>query len=385
MSRQPRLVRIATVPISLKLLLEGQPTFFRDQGFEVLTVSAAGPEVKDLLATGIPHHVVPLTRKITPWQDLVCLMQLIRLLRAIRPDIVHTHTPKAGLLGMLAAWLTRVPLRLHTVAGFPLMEATGLTRKVLALTEHITYASATHVYSNSSGLLAFMHRQFARHGSKFSVIGRGSSNGIDVLRFTTTQDLREQASQYRQQLGIPSHAFVIGFIGRLVGDKGIHELVRAFLAMDRPDVYLMLVGPFEDDRDPVDPHTKSQIQKHPRIHAVGFQADVRPWLLSFSVFVFPSYREGFPNVVMQAACLGIPSIVSDINGCNELVEAGRSGWLVPPKNEVALRCAIVNAIERPDLRETYSLNLREFVRTNFSREVVWQGLLAEYRSLLTFA
>ncbi len=384
MSRKPRLVRIATVPISLKLLLEGQPVFFQEQGFEVLTVSAAGPEVRDLETTGVPHRIIPFTRRITPWQDLVCLVQLVRVLWTFRPDIVHTHTPKAGLLGMLAAWLTRVPARLHTVAGLPLMEATGITHFILQTTEAITYACATNVYSNSRGLLHFISQHFPRHGHKFQMLGNGSTNGIDLMRFTATTALQAQAKWLREQLGISARAMVIGFIGRLVGDKGIHELVRTFLLSKWPDTHLVLVGPFEDERDPVDAEVKREILHHPRIHSVGFQADVRPWLLTFDLFAFPSYREGFPNVVMQAACLGVPCVVSDINGCNELVQPGHSGWLVPPKDARALGAALAEALARPDLRAEFARTLRQFVADHYDRRVIWVALLKEYSRVLTF-
>jgi glycosyltransferase involved in cell wall biosynthesis len=384
MSRKPRLVRITTVPISLKLLLEGQPAFFQQQGFEVLTVSAAGPEVRDLEAVGVPHRIIPFTRRITPWQDLVCLVQLVRLLRAFRPDILHTHTPKAGLLGMLAAWLARVPGRLHTVAGLPLMEATGMAHLILQTTETITYACATRVYSNSRGLLRFITQHFPRHAHKFHVLENGSTNGIDVVRFTATPELHAQARLLRAQLGISADAVVIGFIGRLVGDKGIHELVRAFLLSNRPDTHLVLVGAFEDERDPVEAAVKREIVYHPLIHSVGFQADVRPWLLAFDLFAFPSYREGFPNVVMQAACLGVPCVVSDINGCNELVQPGHSGWLVPPKNAGALADALAEALAQPALRAEFARTLRQFVADHYERKVIWAALLREYQRVLTF-
>jgi glycosyltransferase involved in cell wall biosynthesis len=387
MSRTPRLVRITTVPISLHLLLTGQPEFFRDQGFEVLTISADGPEVKFLQERGINHRVVPMTRKITPLKDLHCLLQLIRIFRAVQPDLVHTHTPKAGLLGMMAAWITGVPVRMHTVAGLPLMEATGWQKRVLWLTEWLTYRCATSVHPNSKGLLDYLHVHFVGQRARFSLIGQGSSNGIDVAFFTPTAELQIQALNKRKELSIPEGAFVFAFVGRLVGDKGIHELVQAFttLALREPAIQLLLVGPFEDERDPVQPAVKEVLQQHSRIHAVGFQFDVRPWLLVSDVFVFPSYREGFPNVVMQAACLGRPCIVSDINGCNELVRGGESGWLVPPKDTEALALAMSEAFSRPDLRAAFAESLRQQVTKRYDRAAVWAALLAKYRSLLNFA
>jgi glycosyltransferase involved in cell wall biosynthesis len=386
MSLAPRLIRITTVPVSLHLLLTGQPAFFKAQGFEVLTISADGPDVEFLTQQGIAHRIVPMTRTIAPLRDLVCLAMLISLFFRFRPDIVHSHTPKAGLLGMLAAWFTRVPCRLHTVAGLPLMEAKGWQAKLLWFTEWLTYRCATTVYPNSAGLMAYLCAHFRGVRKKFSVIGKGSSNGIDMAHFSLSEEVRSGALLLRAERKIGVHDFVFCFVGRLVGDKGIHELVEAFtgLASGTPSVHLILAGHFEDERDPVRAETKRIMQTHERIHAVGFQADVRPWLAASDVFVFPSYREGFPNVVMQAACLGVACIASDINGCNELIRHGQSGWLVPPKQVGPLRRAMEEAIADAGKRQRYAHALREHVTLHYNRQAVWEALLAEYRKCLSF-
>ena len=406
MPSPPRLLRITTVPISLKLLLRGQFTFFKSHGFEVLTVSADGAEVKDMIEDGITHQVVPMTRTITPVSDFVSLIKLIQVIRKFNPDIVHTHTPKAGLLGMMAAWVCRVPVRMHTVAGLPLMEATGVKKMILKITERITYACATNVYPNSKGLFDFIisefqipdsrfqtslekvaerdRPQFEIRNLKFKIIGRGSSNGIDSSFFSRTPELQNRADEIRKQYHIPEGAIVFSFVGRVVKDKGIVELITAFkmILKTREDAYLLLVGPLEQELDPLPAEVLDFIQQHPQVVAAGYQNDVRPWMVASDVFVFPSYREGFPNVVMQAACLEVPCIVSDINGCNEIIEAQVNGLIVPAKDAKALFEAMQAMMTDQDKRESFAKKSREFVSKNFDQQFVWGQLLAEYRRVL---
>ncbi|HTF17972.1 MAG TPA: glycosyltransferase family 4 protein [Chryseolinea sp.] len=389
----PKLLRITTVPISLHLLLAGQFRFMREQGFDVLTMSASGREVDDVTKEGVPHIAIPFTRKITPWKDLQCLFQLVRFIRRERPDIIHTHTPKAGLIGMLAARLCNVPMRMHTVAGLPLMEASGLRRRVLELTEAITYACATNVYPNSAGLKRFIEKQFGIGAPKLKIIGKGSSNGIDTDHFSVTEALRMEAQNIRTQHRIKDNDLVFCFIGRVVRDKGMVELVQAFRSL-RDDnlksslretaasayrMRLLIVGPFEEDLDPLPVEVMQFLKDDPDVIVAGFQQDVRPWLLASNVFVFPSYREGFPNVVMQASLLQVPSIVSDINGCNEIITASETGVIVPPKNAEALTHAMKLLAGDAAMRERFGRAARDFVARNYSRRMVWEGLLGEYR------
>jgi len=385
MESRPRLLRITTVPISLKLLLRGQFTFFKSHGFEVLSVSADGAEVKDLIQDGVPHKVVPMTRTITPVSDFVSLIKLIQVIRKFNPDIVHTHTPKAGLLGMMAAWMCRVSVRMHTVAGLPLMEAKGVKRKALMVTERITYACATNVYPNSKGLLKYIHEELTIDNCQLSIIGRGSSNGIDSSYFSRTSEIETRAGEIRRQHRIAKGAIVFSFVGRVVKDKGIVELITAFkmICQTKEDAYLLLVGPLEQELDPLPAAVLDFIQHNPQVIAAGYQNDVRPWMVASDVFVFPSYREGFPNVVMQAACLEVPCIVSDINGCNEIIEDQVNGLIVPAKDAKALYEAMQAMMEDHEKRESFAKKSREFVSQNFDQQFVWGQLLAEYGRVLS--
>jgi len=395
----PKLLRITTVPISLHLLLAGQFRFMRENGYDVFTVSAAGKEVDEVVKEGVTHVAIPFTRKITPWQDMRCLFQLVRVIRNERPDIIHTHTPKAGLIGMLAARICNVPVRMHTVAGLPLMEASGIRRRILEFTEAITYACATNVYPNSSGLKRFIEKQFGIGAPKLKVIARGSSNGIDTGYFKSTEALHAESLSIRKQFMLASDDIVFCFIGRVVRDKGIVELVHAFQAVRqarsipvsdndrhggvRPGAgtKLMIVGHFEEDLDPLPADVMRFLNDDPDVVLTGFQRDIRPWLLASNTFVFPSYREGFPNVVMQASLLQVPSIVSDINGCNELITGNETGLIVPPKNTRALADAMQLLAGDAGMRRKFGALACAYVAENFDRKVVWEGLLEEYRRM----
>jgi glycosyltransferase involved in cell wall biosynthesis len=393
----PKLLRITTVPISLHLLLAGQFKFMRENGYDVFAMSADGKEVDEVVKEGVMHIAIPFTRKITPWQDLRCLFQLLRFIRNERPDIIHTHTPKAGLIGMLAARICNVPIRMHTVAGLPLMEASGLKRRILEFTEAITYACATNVYPNSAGLKRFIEKQFGIGAPKLKVIGKGSSNGIDTDYFKSTEALYTDSLSIRKQYHFTGDDIVFCFIGRVVRDKGIVELVHAFQSLrqarsvsegdneikgvegKKAGTKLLIVGHFEEDLDPLPAEVMLFLKEDPDVVLAGFQRDIRPWLLASDAFVFPSYREGFPNVVMQASLLQVPSIVSDINGCNEIITANETGLIVPPKNTEALAGAMKQLASDDGMRRNFGILARAYVAGNFDRKVIWEGLLEEYR------
>jgi glycosyltransferase involved in cell wall biosynthesis len=386
MNQKPRLLRITTVPISLHILLKGQLEFMQQNGFEVLAVSAAGPEVDHLRKQGIAHIDIPMTRKITPVRDLLSLIRLIRLMRKYRPDLVHTHTPKAGLLGMLAARLCNVPVRLHTIAGLPLMERKGLVRKLLLFTEWITYACASAIYPNSVALAGFINNNI-RTRTPARVIGKGSTNGIDTGHFSRTPELQAEAGRIRDQYGISSADVVFAFVGRIVRDKGISELVKAFKTTRSSHhgpakLYLMLIGTFEQEIDPLPESDLKFLHEDPSVILAGFQQDVRPWIIASDIFVFPSYREGFPNVVMQSCCLEVPCIVSDINGCNEIIRHDETGLIVPAKNELALSAAMSRLAGNADQRVAFATRARAFVVASFAQQHIWQQLFIEYSALL---
>tara|TARA_R100001460_G_scaffold43994_4_gene80393 strand:- start:771 stop:1901 length:1131 start_codon:yes stop_codon:yes gene_type:complete len=372
------------VPISLEKLLEGQLGFMKAY-FEVVAISA----VKEKLEAygkkeGVRVFPLELTRKITPIKDIAAVFKLYRFLKKEKPSIVHTHTPKAGIVGMTAAWFAGVPNRLHTVAGMPLMEASGFKRKVLNFVEKLTYRFATEVYPNSKGLYDFIIAENFTKASKLSIIGNGSSNGIDTKYFDPVSYSENDKISLRDKLKIPQGHFLYIFVGRLVKDKGINELITAFskLSDSNNAISLLLVGPFENDLDPLLPESLSTIEKHPNIYTVGYQSDVRPYFSIADALVFPSYREGFPNVVMQAGAMGLPSIVTDINGCNEIIAHGKNGLIIPSKDTQALYNSIKQLSTKPSLFANLKANSREMITSRYERQQVWDALLFKYQRLL---
>jgi glycosyltransferase involved in cell wall biosynthesis len=379
-----KLIRITTVPQSLKGLLQGQLRFMIDF-FEVIGISSPGERLEEV-KTQERVKVIPVTmsRQITPFKDLKALWQLYSIFKKEKPQIVHTHTPKAGTLGMFAAKLAGVPIRLHTVAGLPLMEARGNKRKLLDAVEKLTYRCSTKVFPNSKGLYDFILKQKYTKPVKLKVLAQGSSNGIDTTHFNPSNVSDETKQDLKQDLYIQSKDFVYVFIGRLVKDKGITELVSAFknLNIDKPNTKLVLVGSYEADLDPLYPETIEEININNNIITVGYQSDVRPYLAISDVLVFPSYREGFPNVVMQAGAMGLPSIVTDINGCNEIIQQGVNGLIIPAKNVERLQDAMSQILENAVVRLTLHNNARSLICERYERSKVWNAILMEYNVLI---
>lgn len=378
-----KLIRITTIPLSLEKLLEGQLTFMNSH-YEVIAIAA---EKERLEKYGEDNSVktfwVEMTRKITPIEDLKAVFKLYRYFRIERPLIVHTHTPKAGIVGMLAGKLAGVPNRLHTVAGLPLLETSGFKRIVLNFVEKLTYSLATRVYPNSFELKKIILNLGYARESKLKVLGNGSSNGIDTSYFNPKSYGKKEKQALREELNIPLNDLLFIFVGRLVKEKGINELVRAFqnLEKENPQVSLLLVGPFEEDLDPLDPQVFEIIRKHSKIFVTGYQPDVRPYFSVADVLVFPSYREGFPNVVLQALAMELPAIVTNINGCNEIVEQCKNGLLIPVKDDQALYQAMLELMKNTELRKNLALNARPFIQQNFERRGFWEILLKEYKEL----
>ncbi|MCP2037691.1 glycosyltransferase family 4 protein [Chryseobacterium sp. HSC-36S06] len=430
---------MTTVPISLDKLL-GKQLGFMNQYYKVTAVSADKPELERVAKKyGVGHHHVEMTRAITPFKDLVAVWKFYRFLRDEMPEMVHSHTPKAGLVGMMAAYFAGVPVRMHTVAGLPLLEATGIKRIILNIVEKITYAFATKVYPNSFAMRDIIIREGFCAAGKLKVLGNGSSNGIDTEYFSPSAIPLVKTTALRAELGITDDDFVFIFVGRLVGDKGINELVEAFVkgkgkakvkvkaevkgffaakevaspsVADRNDsvevevkvedggntkgedeaegdfmrhgrnVKLLLVGPLEEDLDALLPETLEAIQSHPDIISVGYQDDVRPYFALSDALAFPSYREGFPNVVLQAGAMELPCIVTNINGCNEIIEEGNNGMIIPVKDSAALQQAMEKVVD--DTENYYSMksNARPLIESRYRQEVVWQALLEEYKTLI---
>lgn len=380
-----KLFRITTVPISLEKLLENQLLFMK-QYYEVTAISADKVNLERIgKIQQVSTFHVEMTRKITPLQDLIAVWQLYSYFKKEKPFFVHTHTPKAGTLGMLAAKLAGVPHRLHTIAGLPLLEAAGFKRKLLNVVERATYACATHIYPNSYGLKEIIISEQFCKPNKLKVLANGSSNGIDTAYFNPENFSAQQNQTLKANLGIHAEDFVFIFVGRLVGDKGINELTQAFkkISSEVDKVKLILVGSFESDLDPLEQETLNAITNNTNIISVGFQKDVQPYLAISNCLAFPSYREGFPNVVMQAGAMGLPCIVTDINGCNEIIIEGQNGMIIPVKDCSALYVAMQKMIDNSDFRVQLKQNARPLIISRYEQKMVWEAILAEYKKLET--
>ena len=384
-----KLIRITTVPISFKVLLKGQLRFMASNGFDVKGVSSEGDELKEVIENeGIVMEAINMSRKITPFQDLKSLWEMWNFLRKEKPQIVHTHTPKAGIIGMLAARLAGVPHRLHTVAGLPLMEATGIKRKILNFVEKLTYSSATRVYPNSKGLYDFILQNNFTQSNKLKIIANGSSNGINTTFFSLAQVSEIERVTLREKLNIQPDDFVFVFVGRIVSDKGINELIKAFSELQTAEnneltgIKLLLVGGLESDLDPLNPETLAEINQNKDIISAGFQQDVRPFFAISDALAFPSYREGFPNVVMQAGAMALPSIVSDNNGRNEIIVEGENGLIIPSKNVEKLKEKMLTLARDKNLYVKLKENSRRMIENRYEQSVVWNALLEEYEGLL---
>ncbi|MFS4481935.1 glycosyltransferase family 4 protein [Hyunsoonleella sp. 2307UL5-6] len=380
-----KIIRVTTVPESLGGLLTGQLKFM-SQYFEVIGISSSGKENNlQKVSTKESVRVIPveMTRKITPLKDLKAVWKLYKIFKKEQPFIVHSHTPKAGTLSMIAAFLAKVPHRLHTIAGLPLVEATGFKRFILNTVEKITYLNATKIYPNSYGLVDIILDHKFTSKQKLKVIGKGSSNGIDTGFFNPSLYDIKSKKDLKEKLHIPIDNFVFIFLGRMVTDKGLNELISAFSRLNQThnNITLLLVGGYEKQLDPLLPESERIINSNKNIITTGWVDDVRPYFSIANALTFPSYREGFPNVVMQAAAMELASIVTDINGCNEIIQNKKNGIIIPVKNENALHDAMLHIINNRDIAITMGKSSRKIIVSNYERTEVWNALLKEYNSL----
>jgi len=380
----PKLIRITTVPISLKLLLAGQMKFMKENGWDVLMVSADGREIYQVLKSeGCRHEIIPFTRKITPLQDLICLWSLFQLFKREKPDIVHTHTPKAGLLGMIAAKLAGVKIRIHTLAGIPYMAAKGRKKSILERVEKLTYDFATEVWPNSQGLKSFIIENELCPPEKLHIIRKGSSNGVDFSIFNRDVLKENHLVAATMRIMPDDEDFIILSVGRLVRDKGIEELVQAFLSSKIAGMSkLALLGSFEQELNPLSMETIQMIRDNPRIVQIDWTDHVAHYMALADVLVHPSHREGFPNVLLEAAAMQLPVICSDTIGNTDIITQQKTGLIFPVKDVAVLREALEFAFVKRDKMAQLAANLYREALENYSREAIHQEILETYNEKL---
>ena len=381
MADKRKLIRITTVSDSLNYLLKGQLRFLSFY-FDVIAIGSDNNsgQLKEVEEREGVHCIdVLMYRKISIWHDIVSLFRLINLFRKVKPCIVHTNTPKASLLSMIAAWVTHVPHRIYTVTGLRFETTTGKFHWLLVSMEKITCWCATKVTPEGEGV----KKTLITNGitkKKMKVLLNGNINGVDVTHYSRSLEVMKRVENIKEEA-----TFNFVFVGRLVKDKGINELVIAFskLSVIYSDIRLHLIGNFERELDPLREDVEKKIEEEKTIVTWGFQSDVRPIFAASDVLVFPSYREGFPNVVLQAGAMGLPSIVTDISGCNEIIQERVNGKIIPPQNEEALYEAMKWFYEHRngEVREMAKC-ARPIIIERYEQHKVWNALLEEYQTLI---
>ena len=383
MTDRKKIIRTATVPLSLDLFCRG---LLRDLSsrYEIIALSSPQPELDSIRKREKVRTIsVPMARKIAPFSDLKSLFELIRVFRKERPDMVHSITPKAGLLSMMAAKWTRVPVRIHTFTGLIFPYEKGWKRRMLMTTDRLTASCATHVIPEGVGIRDDLIR-FRITRKPLRVLGNGNVRGIDLSHYVRTEKLSRRAADLRNIYDIPDDGFAFVFVGRLDRDKGIDELVQAFrmLEKDYPNVHLFLVGAEEPEGKSILDETKEIIAQDDHIHlSDGWQADVRPWYAAADALVHPSRREGFPNVVIEAGAMGLASIVTDINGSREIVKDEQNGTIVPAQDPEALYAAMKDFLEHPEKVQEMAAAARELSK-RYEQKYVRQCLDVFYREVL---
>jgi glycosyltransferase involved in cell wall biosynthesis len=381
-ARSKRVVYIVTSSLTARVLLRGQLAFLRRRGYEVALICSPSDELGPIaVREGVEVIGVSMEREIRPLRDALALVRLTRRLRSLRPAIVNASTPKAGLLGMIAARIARVPVRLYVVRGLRLETLRGGRRALLAAAEHVASACASQVLCVSRSLRdAYRQGGYApRRG--IGVLGDGSSNGVNVERFDRARG-GDATARLRARLDLDSGP-VVGFVGRLTRDKGVVDLLAAFdeVRVVQPAVQLLLVGPLEAG-DPLPADLLDRLRRDSRVRLVGPVEETAPYYGLMDVLAFPSYREGFPNAPLEAAASGVPAVGYRVTGTVDAVVDGVTGTLVGRGDIRSFAAALVRYLCDDDLRTAHGTAARERVRTRFSNQVVWTALAAYYDGLV---
>ncbi len=385
-SRSVRICRAVTVSFTFETLLRDQLKYMAQQGLDVTLVSNPGPALEEIgRSLDLNYHAVEMARSPAPRRDLLSLVSLIKLFREKRFEIVHSSTPKAGLLTALAGAFARVPVRIHTYTGQVWVGMDGLPRKIVRQCDWLIGHLDTHCYADSASQRDFLIRERVVAAPRISVLGAGSISGVDLERFSKNGSAASRAADPRRELGISEKSLVILFVGRLTKDKGLAELVAAFrtLRVDHKDVELILVGPFEPERDPLPRETLHELSNNPHIHTVGFSHSPERYMGAADVFCLPSYREGFGSVVIEAAAMGVPAIVSRVVGLVDAVADGETGMLVPPGEVDALRSALTRMLSIPEIRYRMGRAARDRAVRDFDSKIVNRLVVEEYQKLAT--
>lgn len=377
-----KIIRASTVPQSLDVFCRGMLKELSEK-YEVVALSSPGESLDRVRnREGVRTIAVPMERHISLMKDLKALLAMIKTLRKERPYMIHSMTPKAGLLCMVAGKLIGVPVRIHTFTGLVWPTSTGLKRKILMLTDKLTCACATNIIPEGQGV---KNDLIAGKITKkpLTVLGYGNVLGVDMEHFSRRPEVLKLAEELKLQ---DESKFTFLFVGRIVKDKGINELVGAFkkLYSEYPDIRLILVGPYEDNLDPISQESRDAISAYADIMAVGKKMgeELLAYYTVADCFVMPSYREGFPNTVLEAGAMGLASIVTDINGSREIIVDGENGMIVPPQNEDRLYHAMKVMLTSPADREKLAGKARKMIADRFEQSFVRKCLYEYYDEVM---
>lgn len=373
-----KIIRAVTIDKSLGFIEPILPSLI--ECYDVQILSSPGKKLNEIGEQyDIKVHEVYMYRRISPIQDLKSLYQLIKIFHKEKPYMVHSMMPKAGLLCMLAAWLTRVPIRVHTFTGLVWPTSSGLLCRILMITDWLTCACATHIIPEGQGVLDDLQKHITSKPMK--VLGFGNIQGIDMKKFRRSDEVMANARKIQKK-----DIFSFLFVGRIVKDKGINELILAFVKLNKkyPNTRLILVGGYEENLDPLNLDTINEINTNPSIESVGpkYGNDLIAYYAASDCFVFPSYREGFPNVVLEAGAMGLPSIVTDINGSREIIIEGKNGIIIPAKNITALYDSMEQILVNKEQRDYLASNARDMIAKRYERSFVIKCLLDFYNEII---
>lgn len=384
MTTTTRLTHVTSRPLTYRFF-QGQLDYMIDRGFEIHAISSPGERLQALeQRPGISAHAVPMTRAITPFRDLRGLAEMTRTIRKIEPDIVHSHTPKGGLIGMMAAAAAGVDHRVYSIRGLPLLTMEGWRRRLMSETERLSCTLADRVVAVGPSLRDVAVDEGLVGASKVRVLGHGSSNGVDATgTFDPDAYPDDLGRETREQYGIRPDATVVGFVGRLVRDKGIEELVEAWEAIHPayPEARLLVCGP-KGERDAIAETTFRRMQRNDTIRLAGFCQKMPAHYAAMDVVAFPSHREGFPNVPLEAAAMELPVVATDAVGCVDAVIDGETGRIVPLGDVDALGEVLATYVEKEELRREHGTAARERVLGQFRPEFIWDDLYELYEGLI---
>lgn len=376
-----RLLLAVTVPQSI-VLLRGKPRRFKELGYDVHLVSGQGTEAETIASEeGLTHHPAPIPRLIHPIKDAFALLKVIAILAKVRPQIVNTGTPKAGLLVSIAAWLLCVPVRIYTIRGLRYDSENGILRAILIAMEKMACRCAQLSVCISRSMMEMARKDLGGSPRSYLMVGAGSSNGIDLSRFKTDSSTAAKAAAFRKEHNIPLDAPLIGYLGRINKRKGVEELLEAWQQIKQryPNAYLALAGAREEAQKPSDQFFAA-VAADPQVIETGHLQNVEVFLSAIDIFTLPAHWEGFGNVLIQAAAMGKPIVTTRTIGCVDAASEGYNSLMVPPHNPDELAHALLQYLDNPDLRERHGANGLQWA-SRFDQNAIWNGLDRLYREL----